>query len=111
IVLLYRHSTELHLKALVAEGSNFLSSPTDPISLGRTRSLRWLAQIVWQIIKAVGWESEFKCEGISSLADFSAVVNELESLDPVTLAVQSGGGDRTSIAQHFQPVKIIHFAK
>ena len=36
------------------------------------------------------WENEFKCEGVASLADFSALVNELEALDPVTVAVHRG---------------------
>jgi hypothetical protein len=48
IIWLYRQALELHLKALVGEGSNFLKSKTDPISLYRTHSLRWLAQIVCQ---------------------------------------------------------------
>src|SRR5664279_2825972 len=94
VVLMYRQSVELHLKALVGEGSNFLPSRTDPITLYKTHSLRWLAQIVCQIIKAVRWENEFKCEGIATLADFSAVVNELEALDPVSIAVQSVGRAR-----------------
>src|SRR5579863_100908 len=76
VVLLYRQALEINLKMLVGEGSNFLPSPTDPISLFKTNSLRWLAQIVCQIIRAVTWESEFTCDGISSLAEFSAVVNE-----------------------------------
>ena len=79
---------ELHLKALVDEGSNFLNERTDSITLYKTHSLRWLAQIVGQIIKAVRWEKEFKCEGVASLADFSALVSELEALDPVAVAVQ-----------------------
>jgi hypothetical protein len=77
VILLYRQALELHLKALVGEGSNFLPSPTDPISLFKTHSLRWLAQIVCQIVKTVRWENEFKCEGVASLADFSALINEL----------------------------------
>ena len=56
-------SIELHLKTLVDEGSNFLKEGTDPLSLAKTHSLRWLAQIVCQIIKAVRWENEFKCDG------------------------------------------------
>jgi hypothetical protein len=36
-----------------------------------------LAQIVGQIIKAVKWKGEFKCDGVSSHADFSALVSEL----------------------------------
>ena len=87
VVLLYRQALELHLKTLVGEGSNFLKSRTDPISLYQTHSLRWLAQIVCQIIKAVRWERNFTCDGISNLAQFSALVNVVESLDPVTRAV------------------------
>jgi hypothetical protein len=89
IILLYREAVELHLKFLVGEGSNFLTSPTDPISLYQTHSLRWLAQIVCQIIRKVRWENEFKCEGVAGLADFSALVAELEAMEPVSCAVLS----------------------
>ena len=109
---LYRQSVELHLKALVGEGSNFLPSPTDSISLYKTHSLRWLAQIVCQIIKAARWEDEFKCEGIATLADFSAVVNELEALDPVSIAVHSGSRARDgSVPHQLQPPNVVQFAK
>src|SRR5271169_5000232 len=84
VVLLYRQALELHLKSLVGEGSNFLKSPTDPISLYTTHSLPWLAQKVCQIIKAVRWEKKFKTDGAGSLSDFSALVGELEELDPVS---------------------------
>jgi hypothetical protein len=112
-ILLYRQSVELHLKALVGEGSNFLPSPTDAISLYKTHSLRWLAQIVCQIIKAVRWENEFKCEGIATLADFSAIVNELEALDPVSIAVHSGSRARHdgSVPPQLQPPNVVRFAK
>ena len=90
VVLLYRQSVELYLKTLVDEGGNFLKERTDSITLAKTHSLRWLAQIVCQIIKAVRWESEFKCEGVSSLADFSALMSELEELDPVWVLVRPG---------------------
>jgi len=110
VILLYRQATELHLKALVSEGSNFLPSPTDPLTLYKTHSLRWLAQIVCQIIRAVGWESEFTFEGVASLADFSALVNDLESMGPVSLAARSGSGEG-SVAQHFHPAKIFQVAK
>lgn len=89
VILLYRQALELHLKSLVGEGGNFLPSPTDPLTLAKTHSLRWLAQIVCQIIRAVKWENEFKCEGVESLADFSALISELEALDPVAVAVRS----------------------
>ena len=51
LILLYRQAVELHLKTLVGEGGNFLQTPTDHITLYKTQSLRWLAQIVCRIIK------------------------------------------------------------
>ena len=112
IIWLYRQALELHLKALVGEGSNFLESKTDPISLYRTHSLRWLAQIVCQVIKTLGWESDFACEGVSSLAEFSSLLNEIESLDPVSCAVHfASGRDHGSAAQSFQKVSAVQFAR
>jgi hypothetical protein len=111
-ILLYRQSVELHLKALVGEGRNFLPSPTDPITLYKTHSLRWLAQIVCQIIKAVRWENEFKCAGVATLADFSAVIDELEALDPVSIAVRSGSRPRDgSVPHQLQLPNVVQFAK
>ncbi len=112
VVLLYRESLELHLKLLVGEGSNFLPSPTDPITLFKTHSLRWLAQIVCQIIKVVEWEKEFTCDGVGSLAEFSALVGDVESFDPVARAIQSartGGPD--SASKYYRNFNIIQFAK
>jgi hypothetical protein len=112
IIWLYRQALELHLKALVGEGSNFLKSKTDPISLYRTHSLRWLAQIVCQVIKTVGWESDFACEGVSSLTEFSSLINEIESLDPVSCAVHfASGRDHGSAAQTFQKISAVQFAR
>ena len=112
IILVYRQAIELHLKTLIDEGNNFLKTPSDPLSLAKTHSLRWLAQIVCQIIRAVGWESEFKCEGISTLADFSAVVAELESLDPVACAVTVGRSRRNgSVPPQLVPPNVVKFAK
>jgi hypothetical protein len=89
VLLLYRQAVELNLKSLVGEGSSFLPTPTDHITLYKTHSLRWLAQIVCQIIKAVQWEGEFRCEGTASLAEFAALIGELEAMDPVSCAVHS----------------------
>src|ERR1039457_301714 len=112
VILLYRQAVELGLKTLVGEGSNFLPSPTDPITLYKTHSLRWLAQIVCQIIKAVRWEQEFKCEGVASLADFSALVGELEALDPVSIAVHSGSRAHDgSVPHQLQAPNVVRFAK
>jgi hypothetical protein len=112
VILLYREAIELHLKALVDEGGNFLKERTDSITLAKTHSLRWLAQIVCQIIKAVKWENEFKCEGVAKLADFSALVSELEALDPVGVAVQSRNRRPDGwVPQQLQPPNVILFAK
>jgi hypothetical protein len=111
VVLLYPQALEIHLKMLVGEGSNFLPSATDPISLFRTTSLRWRAQIVSQIIRKVGWASEFKCEGVSSIAEFSALVNEVESFDPVSRAIRHARtGDPPSVSQYFLTFSIFRFA-
>jgi hypothetical protein len=111
VVLLYWQALEIHLKMLVGEGSNFLPSPTDPITLFKTHSLRWLAQIVCQIIKKVGWESEFRCEGVSSLTEFSAIVSEVESFDPVTRTIRSARtGDPDSLSEFHGNFDIFQFA-
>ncbi|MCX6588829.1 MAG: hypothetical protein NTX13_19875 [Acidobacteria bacterium] len=112
VVLLYRQAVELHLKALVDEGGDFLKERTDAITLCKTHSLRWLAQMVSQIIKAVQWEAAFQCEGMSNLADFSALVSELEELDPVAVSLRSSnrrpdGG----VPNQLEPPRIVQFAK
>ena len=103
IILLYRQALELDLKAVVGEGRNFLPSPTDHITLYKTHSLRWLAQIV----KKLRWENEFKCQGVSILAEFSALVGELEAAEPVFCTVHSGHRDRRGRVQaHFRNPKL-----
>jgi hypothetical protein len=112
VVLLYRQALETNLKMLVGEGSKFLPSPTDHITLFKAHSLRWLAQIVCQIIRKIGWESEFKCEGASSLVEFTALVYEVECCDPVSRGVRhSRTGDPQSVSQYFQTSDILQFAK
>ena len=112
IILLYRQTLELRLKALVGEGSSFLKSETDPISLYQTHSLRWLAQIACQVIKAAGWERDFTCEGVSNLGEFSSLINDIESLDPVSCAVRlAGSREPRSAAQRFESINVTEFAK
>lgn len=111
IILLYRQTLELRLKALVGEGSSFLKSETDSISLYRTHSLRWLAQIACQVIKAVRWERDLTCEGVSNLAEFSSLINDIEALDPVSCAVHfAGGRESGSAPQIFANVNAAEFA-
>jgi len=83
VVFMYRHAVELHLKSIVlGEGGSFLATKPDALSVQKTHSVSWLAQFVCQIIAAVKWEREFKCEGVETLADFKAVVEEVNSVDP-----------------------------
>jgi hypothetical protein len=111
VVLMYRQALEIQLKLLVGEGSNFLKTRTDPISLAGTHSLRWLAQIVCQIIRAVGWEYEFTCEGVSSLAEFSALVNEVEVFDPIARAIRLGAKDPAAVSEYYRAFDVVQFAK
>src|ERR1019366_2994871 len=83
VVFMYRHAVELHLKALVlGEGGNFLATKPDALSVHKTHSVSWLAQFVVQIITALKWEREFRCEGVENLADFKAIIEEIDSVDP-----------------------------
>jgi hypothetical protein len=112
VILLYREALELHMKAFVGEGGTFLKSKTDSITLYKTHSLRWLAQIVCQIVKTVRWEKEFKCEGVASLSNFSALINELEALDPVSCAVHpSSRGRDGSVPHQLRAPNVVRFAK
>ncbi|HWE51720.1 MAG TPA: hypothetical protein VG273_18140 [Bryobacteraceae bacterium] len=112
IVLLYRQALEIHLKLLVGEGSVFLKTRTDPISLSTTHSLRWLAQIVCQIVRRIGWEKDFKCDSMASLADFTALVNEVESFDPVSRAIlHSRAKGPNSLSEYYRTFDVVEFAK
>jgi hypothetical protein len=83
VALMYRHALELQLKALVlGDGGNFLATKPDTLSVSKTHSVSWLSQFVCQIVTALKWEDEFKCEGIETLADFKAVVEDINSIDP-----------------------------
>jgi hypothetical protein len=111
VVLLYQQAAELRMKALIGEGGGFLPSPTDHITLYKTHSLRWLAQIVCQVIKAVGWESEFRCEGISSFGEFRALVNQLAALEPVSAAIHSPKRGRLGeVPESLQKAKVLELA-
>jgi hypothetical protein len=111
IILLYRQATELQLKELVGEGSSLLQNPTDPLTLYKTHSLRWLAQIVCQIIKAAGWDAKFTCEGVADLAAFSDLIGELEAADPVVNAVMSIDRRRDgSVPPFLLPPNVVQFS-
>lgn len=107
IILLYRQAMELHLKAVVSEGSGFLKVKVDPITLFTTHSTRWLAQIVRQIVKAVGWERQFVCDGVTNLTAFSTKVAQIDALDPVPHLIYSRS--KVSTAPNFQVMRNVQF--
>jgi len=112
VILLYRNALELQLKELVAAGSNLLQNPVDPLTLYKTHSLRWLAQIVCQIIKAAGWDAKFTCAVVADLATFSALVGELEAADPVVSAVMSIDRRRDgSVPPFLEPLKVVGLSR
>jgi hypothetical protein len=80
---MYRHAIELSLKSIVlGGGGNFMASKPDRISVSKSHSVSWLAQFVWQIVKALKWEQEFKCRGVETLAGFKAIIEEINFVDP-----------------------------
>jgi hypothetical protein len=84
VIFLYRYAVELSLKALVlGEGGNFVDREEDRLSVYKTHSLSWLGQFASQIVKAVGWEAEFHCEGIANLTEFKKFMGELNESDPL----------------------------
>lgn len=90
VLFMYRHAVLLHLKVLVlADGGNFLATRPDELSVHKSRSLSWLAQFVSQIVVALKWEGEFKCAGVESLADFKALIEETNGIDPPFHAFRS----------------------
>lgn len=112
VVLLYRNAMELYLKELVGEGCGLLPTPTDPLTLYKTHSLRWLAQIVCQIIKTARWESKFRCESVTDLAAFTALVGELEMTDPIVNAVTSINRSRDgSVPPFLMPHNVVRLSR
>ena len=80
---MYRHAIELSLKSIVlGDGGHFLKTKLDPISVGKSRAVSWLAQFVVQIVTTLGWEAQFRCEEISNLTDLKAAVGAISDTDP-----------------------------
>jgi hypothetical protein len=64
---------------------------------------------VCHVIKAVQWEAEFRCDGVATLADFTTLVNDVDSLDPVNRVVHSfqtqGGEAITHFYRNFDALR------
>jgi len=99
VIFLYRHALELHLKTLIlGGGGNFLAEKPDLISISQSHSVSWLAQFVRQILTALGWENEFKCDGIENFDDFKSLVGQLNSADPGLYVFRSPVDPRSEVA-------------
>jgi hypothetical protein len=78
VVLVYRKATEEYLKAMIlGDGSNFIVSQVHPLTVFNSHSLRWLSQLVRQIVKTLHLEKWFVCEGVTNLRDFRRILDEL----------------------------------
>jgi len=99
VIFLYRHALELHLKTIVlGEGGSFLRTKPDRISISQSHSVPWLAQFVCQIVTALAWEKEFRCDSIETLADFKAMVDEVNAVDPGLYVFRSPVDPRSQVA-------------
>jgi len=105
VVFMYRHAIELHLTAIIlGEGGTFLPTRPDILSIEKTHSVSWLAQFICQIVTALNWEREFRCEGVENLADFKAIIEDVNSVDPGPYAfrypanAEGRGSDRGHLA-------------
>jgi hypothetical protein len=83
MLFMYRQAVLLYLKVLIlGPGRNFLPTKPDELSVHKSRSVSWLAQFVSQIVMALKWEGEFKCEGMENQGDFKALIGEVNAIDP-----------------------------
>ena len=111
VVFMYRHALELHLKALIlGDGGNFLATKPDRLSVYRTHSVSWLSQFVCQIVTAVNWEKEFRCEGMRRLPTLrlswkisipSILAHIRSAIPPASKAPDSVRGNSTFDAREF----------
>jgi hypothetical protein len=81
VVLVYRKAMEQYLKAVIlGEGSNFVRSRVHPLTVFHSHSLRWLSQLVRQIVRTVHLEKWFVCDGVTNLRDFKRIIDELDEM-------------------------------
>lgn len=62
------------------------------------------------VVDLNAWENTFTCAGVTSLADFAAFVNEVESLEPAAKAIRSSKG-RNSVSDSFLSFDVVQFAR
>ena len=113
MVVMYRHAVEYYLKALVlGPGASFLTTRPDPVSICKTHSLAWLSQFVCQIVTAIGWAREFKCDGISNLVEFRATIEQLNHVHSYTESIRfpahARGRNSDLIARTFNVHEFAH---
>jgi hypothetical protein len=53
-----------------------------PALVHNTHWRSWLTQSVVQVISALKWEREFRCDGVQGLSEFKAVIEKMNAVDP-----------------------------
>ena len=116
ILFLYRHSLELHLKAIVYRGAQLLGLISDEeidtrLLLTKHELTRFLPALR-AIFKAMEWDWDFEVSGLRSLDDFCALIREIERIDPQSYCFRypvTKKGD-AALPRHFI-INVISFAR
>ncbi|MCI0557722.1 MAG: hypothetical protein MN733_04450 [Nitrososphaera sp.] len=86
ILFLYRHSLELHLKAIVIRGAKLLGliseEKINTQNLWKKHKFVGLLPAVESIFNGMQWDWDFEVSGLRSWDDFCALVNGIEQIDP-----------------------------
>ena len=113
---LYRHSLELHLKAIVYRGAQLLGlisdEQIDTRSLLTRHELRRLLPTIQAIFKRMEWDWDFEVSGLRSWDDFCTLIREIERIDPQSYSFRypvTKQGD-AALPHHFI-VNVISFAR
>jgi len=85
VVFLYRHSLELHMKAVILIAAPMLKmknvAEIDREKLLNTHSLDSLRQKLEQVFAAYEWEWDFGTQHFRTLEDFRNIISELHEVD------------------------------
>lgn len=93
IVYLYWHAMELYLKTIILDGRDILPLRGKPrIELRENHILEALANDVDQIFDGFGWDWDFGSPHFKTLAEFIAIVKELQKVAEVRYPTRKKDG-------------------
>ncbi len=93
VLSLYRTALVLQLKFAVGEGKRFQKAPTCFLTLGQTDSVRWLGQLLGQILKNLKWQERFRHKSVEGVKGMQELIEEFEEME-VMQAIQFGRRER-----------------